>query len=40
VYLLRRVEAGKTLAFLTNNTTLSALTIIALNKQRVQVEFF
>ena len=33
-------ETGKTLAFLTNNMTLSALTICALYKQRWQVELF
>jgi hypothetical protein len=42
---LRRVrfkdpESGKTLIFLTNNTTLSALTIAALYKSRWQVELF
>ena len=33
-------ETGKTLEFLTNNMTLSALTICALYKQRWQVELF
>ncbi len=33
-------ESGKTLVFLTNNTTLPALTICALYKQRWQVELF
>ena len=42
---LRRIrfkdsETGKTLVFLTNNTTLPALTITALYKQRWQVELF
>jgi hypothetical protein len=42
---LRRVrfkdpESGKTLVFLTNNTTLPALTIAALYKSRWQVELF
>jgi IS4 transposase len=42
---LRRIrfrdpETGKTLIFLTNNTTLPALTITALYKQRWQVELF
>ena len=42
---LRRIrfkdpETGKTLIFLTNNTTLPALTIAALYKQRWQVELF
>jgi hypothetical protein len=42
---LRRIrfkdpESGKTLIFLTNNTTLSALTIAALYKSRWQVELF
>jgi len=42
---LRRIrfkdpESGKTLVFLTNNTTLSALTISALYKSRWQVELF
>lgn len=43
--LLRRIrfkdpESGKTLVFLTNNTTLPALTIAALYKNRWQVELF
>ena len=43
--LIRRIrykdaETGKTLVFLTNNTTLPALTIAALYKQRWQVELF
>jgi Transposase DDE domain len=33
-------ESGKTLVFLTNNTTLPALTIAALYKSRWQVELF
>ena len=42
---LRRIrfkdpESGKTLVFLTNNTTLPALTIAALYKSRWQVELF
>src|SRR6187431_3406082 len=42
---LRRIrfkdpESGKTLVFLTNNTTLPALTIAALYKSRCQVELF
>jgi hypothetical protein len=42
---LRRIrfkdpESGKTLVFLTNNTTLPALTICALYKNRWQVELF
>jgi len=42
---LRRVrfkdpESGKTLVFLTNNTTLPSLTIAALYKNRWQVELF
>ena len=42
---LRRIrfkdpESGKTLVFLTNNTTLPALTIAALYKNRSQVELF
>ena len=42
---LRRIrfkdpDSGKTLVFLTNNTTLPALTICALYKQRWQVELF
>jgi transposase len=42
---LRRIrfkdpETGKTLVFLTNNTTLPALTIAALYKSRWQVELF
>lgn len=35
---LRRIETGKTLVFLINNTTLPALTIAALYKSRWQVE--
>lgn len=43
--LIRRIrykdpETGKTLVFLTNNTTLPAVTIAALYKQRWQVELF
>ena len=35
-----RPETGKTLVFLTNNTNLDALTIVALYKKRWQVELF
>ena len=35
-----KTESGKTLVFLTNNTTLPALTIAALYKGRWQVELF
>jgi len=37
---LRDPQSGKTLVFLTNNTTLPALTIAALYKSRWQVELF
>ena len=38
--LLPEIESGRTLVFLTNNTSLPALTIAALYKSRWQVELF